>query len=182
MRQELKPLDPPFSDEVAGLLANYPQRDGYLLSLFRTFANSPRFLGRAVPNLLDPGSPLAMREREIVILRITANLGCEYEWGVHVTAFGAHVGLNEDQIAATRTGGPDAACWSDAEALLIRCVDALCKDGRIAGDTLAAFQEAWSFDQQLEILALAGTYHTVSFVANTANLAPEPFGARFPAG
>jgi hypothetical protein len=43
------------------------------------------------------------------------------------------------------------------------------------------FQEAWTLEQQLEILALCGAYHTVSFVANTAQLPPEPFGVRFPA-
>lgn len=30
------------------------------------------------------------------------------------------------------------------------------------------------------VLALCGNYHTVSFVANTAELAGESWGARFP--
>jgi hypothetical protein len=30
---------------------------------------------------------LSMRQREIVINRVTALCGCEYEWGVHIAFF-----------------------------------------------------------------------------------------------
>lgn len=53
----------------------------YLLQLFRVFANSPRFLKKGALNLLDKDSPLTLRQREIVILRVCANNDCEYEWG-----------------------------------------------------------------------------------------------------
>ncbi|MDF1722500.1 MAG: hypothetical protein P1U65_17645, partial [Minwuia sp.] len=33
---------------------------------------------------------------------------------------------------------------------------------------------------QLEVMALCGTYHTISQVANVAQLPPEAFAARFP--
>src|SRR5690606_21546396 len=121
-------------------------------------------------------SPLPLRQREIVILRVTANLDCEYEWGVHVAAFAKQAGLSSEQIAATRLGGAGEPCWSGEEALLLRSVDDLCAEGRVSDASLPAFQARWSLEQQLEILALCGAYHTVSFVANTARLAPEPFG------
>ena len=35
-------------------------------------------------------------------------------------------------------------------------------------------------EAQLEVLALVGNYHTISFVAKTAELTPELFAARFP--
>lgn len=41
------------------------------------------------------------REREIVIDRTCARCGCEYEWGVHVAAFGSAVGLTPDQLEET---------------------------------------------------------------------------------
>ena len=74
MATRLEPLNPPFCPDVAAALAGYPQPRGHLLALFRTFANSRRFLKKGVPNLLDPASPLSLRIREIVILRFTANL------------------------------------------------------------------------------------------------------------
>jgi hypothetical protein len=47
--------------------------------------------------------------------------------------------------------------------------------------TAKVFEATWTLEQQLEILALCGNYHTVAFVANTARLPPVAFAARFPA-
>jgi alkylhydroperoxidase family enzyme len=176
----LSPLTDPIPPGAAEILKRYPQRGGYLLTLFRTFANSVRFLEKGVPNLLDDKSPLSLRQREIVILRVTARRDCEYEWGVHVAAFARQAGFSAEQVEATCRLGPGAPCWAPEEGLLIQAVDDLCDTGRIAGPVLEGFQMTWTVEQQLEILALCGAYHTVSFVANTAQLAPEPFGSRFP--
>lgn len=180
MTHSLTPVEEPYAPEVAQILSTYPQRDGYILKLFRVFAHSTRFLKKGVANLLDRESPLPMRLREIVILRVTANNDCEYEWGVHVAAFGEHVKFTPEQIQATRLGDHTAACWSGEESLLIQVVDELCATGRVQDETFSRFQQAFSVEQQLEILALCGNYHTVSFVANTARLDGEPFAVKFP--
>lgn len=181
MSARLRPVADPLDAAIATALEHYPRRDGYLLQLFRVFANSLRFVRKGTVNLLDRDSPLPMRQREIVILRICANNHCEYEWGVHVTAFADHVKLTAEQVRATRLLGADAPCWSSDERLLLAAVDELCGVGRIRPDTYAMISERWNEAQQLEILALAGNYHTVSFVANTADLPLEGFAARFPA-
>jgi alkylhydroperoxidase family enzyme len=176
----LTPLEQPYPPEAAEILKTYPQQGGYLLTLFRTFANSVRFLKKGVANLLDAESPLSLRQREIVILRTTANRNCEYEWGVHVAAFAKRAEFTDEQVRATRLEDSTAPCWSAEEQLLIRAVDELCSHSRIEAGTLARVQETLTREQQLEVLALVGNYHTVSFVANTARLAPESFAARFP--
>jgi alkylhydroperoxidase family enzyme len=178
----LRPLVEPYAAEVAAALAQYPTQNGYLLSLFRTFANSLRFLRKGVPNLLDKASPLALRLREITILRVTARLGCEYEWGVHVAIFASAARLDAAQVAATCAAAVEPRLWTATEAMLIAAIDQLCDQGRMDEATRAAFATAFSLEQQLEILALCGAYHTVSYVANLAHLPPEPFAARFPAG
>ncbi len=180
MPSTLAPIEPPYEPEVANLLSSYPQRGGVLLTLFKTFANSARFLKKGVPNLLDADSPLALREREIVILRVTARKNCEYEWGVHVAAFAKQAGFTEAQVAATRLDAATAPVWSEAEQRLIRAVDELCDTATLSEKTLVDFQNDWSVPQQLEILAVCGAYNTVSLVANVARLPGEPFGARFP--
>lgn len=180
MHRKLRPLEPPFAEDVAAALARYPQRDGYLLSLFRTFANSLRFLKKGAPNLLDDDSPLPVRLREIVILRVTARNGCEYEWGIHARLFAKAAALTPEQIDATCRGAADAACWSSDEGLLVRLLDELCDRGGASAGTMEAAEAVWSAEQLLEIFALAGAYHTVSFVANSAGLAPEAFAKRFP--
>jgi alkylhydroperoxidase family enzyme len=180
MSNRLAPLAEPWPEAIATALAAYPAPDGYLLALFRTFANSKRFLKKAVPNLLDKGSPLPLRIREIVILRTTANKNCEYEWGVHVRIFADGARLTPERVAATRSSAIDPALWSAAEAGLLAAIDRLCADGYLDDAIQARFEGDWTLEQQLEILALVGTYHTISFVANVARLPGEPFGARFP--
>lgn len=180
MNHYLTPVEPPFSPEIAEIFTTYPQRNGYILKLFRVFANSRRFLKKGVPNLLDKASPLSLRAREIVILRVTANRACAYEWGVHVTAFSAAAGFTSDQIHATHQAGGDAPCWSAEEGLLIRVVDEICASANLSETTRAEFQSLWTAEQQLEIIALCGTYHTISSVANIARIEAEDFAAKFP--
>lgn len=180
MTNRLRPISEPFQPDVATALAAYPQQDGYILSLFRTFANSLRFLRKGVPNLLDRESPLSLRIREIVILRVTANKNCEYEWGVHVSIFAAAAKFSQAQIEATRSGPIDPDLWSEPEAYLLKAIDSLCSTGRIEDNLITQFESDWTKEQQLEIFALCGAYHTISFVANTARLPNEPFGALFP--
>lgn len=179
MPEYLQPIKEPYSKEIAEILSGYPQSDGYILSLFRVFANSVRFLRKGVLNLLDTDSPVSLRVREIVILRVTANRCCEYEWGVHVSIFAQQAGFSDAQIHATHAAGPEAEVWSIEEGLLIRVVDELCVSGSLKDDTARAFATTWTAAQQLEILALCGNYHTVSFVANVARLEGEEFAARF---
>ena len=176
----LSPVEPPFDPEIGDQLAKYPSSDGYILSLFRTFANSHRFLRKGVPNLLDRQSPLSLRTREITILRVTANRSCEYEWGVHVAYFAKAAKLTPEQVRATRLGSPDEDIWNEKDQTLIRFIDELCATGAPTSETLKHIQTDWTKEQQLEILALCGTYTTISMVANTAGLPPEPFAARFP--
>ncbi|MEM1230320.1 MAG: carboxymuconolactone decarboxylase family protein [Pseudomonadota bacterium] len=172
----LTPRPEPYPPEIAGMLERYPRGpDGRLLSLFRVFAQSARFLGgRGPANLLDAASPLSLRERELVILRVTARARCSYEWGVHVAAFAQRAGLTATQITATAQRDASADCWEPQEILLLRCVDALCDGADLPAELKAPFQDHWSLAQQLEITALCGTYQTIAMVANLAALAPEP--------
>ena len=50
----LKALVAPFHPEASKILSQFPSRDGYLLKLFRMWANSPRHLQKfASSSLLD---------------------------------------------------------------------------------------------------------------------------------
>ncbi len=182
MKHVLKPIDQPYAPEIAEIFSRYPQdKDGYILKLFRVFANSKRFLTtKGALNLLDDKSPLSIHEREIVILRVTSNCNCEYEWGVHVTTFSRAAQLTNEQVRATRLEVDSVDCWTENESLLINCVDQLCSGAKIKDNNYEKFQEQWNLEQQLEILALCGNYHLISFIANSARIKPEPGVARFP--
>ncbi|MFO1082396.1 MAG: carboxymuconolactone decarboxylase family protein [Reyranellaceae bacterium] len=173
----------PYEPAIAEALARIMPPGVPPLLLFRTLARSPRVFAKLFAGgLLDPG-PLALRQREIVIDRTTARLGCEYEWGVHVAFFAERAGLNAAQVAATTaTTGADSAeaGWSADEQALLDLVDDLVDRhtiGPATWDRLAAHFDA---AQILEAIALVGYYHTISFLCRGLDLPPEPYAARFP--
>ena len=150
------------------------------LSLFTTLARDRRLFFKFFNSgLLDRGH-LTIRQREIVIDRVTASCGAEYEWGVHVSVFAAKAGLTEEQITSLTLGGPEDACWTDADRLLIRLCDNLHEDCTVDDALWAELTGHYSDEALLELLMLAGTYRTVSYLVNSLRLPPEPGAARFP--
>src|SRR5204863_7731210 len=117
------PASPPYEPAIAEALQRIMPPGVEPLLLFRTMARSPPVFAKMFAGgLLDKG-PLSLRQREIVIDRTTARLGCEYEWGVHVAFFAERVGFTPEHVAATVTGPSDAACWTPEEQALMALVD-----------------------------------------------------------
>jgi alkylhydroperoxidase family enzyme len=151
------------------------------LALFTTLARVPRIWDRfRAGSLLDRG-PVSLRHREIVIDRTCARCGCAYEWGAHVAFFAARVSLTPAQIRATVHGDADDPAWADDERVLIRMVDELHDSATLSDELWNLLAQRFSVEQILELIALVGFYHTVSFFANGLRLPAEPYGASFPA-
>ena len=176
----IAPAAPPYEPAIAEALGRIMPPGVAPLLLFRTMARSPRVFAKMFAGgLLDKG-PLSLRQREIVIDRTTARLGCEYEWGVHVALFAAKVGFGETEIAATVTGAPDAACWSAPEQALVGLVDDLVDRRTLADATWTTLRTHFDEAQILEAITLVGYYHTISFLCRGLSLPLEAWSARFP--
>jgi alkylhydroperoxidase family enzyme len=176
----VEPVAPPFPEELQAVLDRLMPPGVPPLTLFTTLARVPRIWERfRAGSLLDRG-PVSLRHREIVIDRTCARCGCAYEWGVHVAFFGARVALTAEQVHATAHGDADDPAWNDDERLLIRLVDELHDTATISEALWEALAATFSVEQILELIALVGFYHTVSFFANGLRLAPEKFAAAFP--
>jgi alkylhydroperoxidase family enzyme len=172
--------EPPYEPQIAAELERIMPKGVPPLLLFRTLARSPRIFARMFAGgLLDKG-PLSLRQREIVIDRTTARLGCEYEWGVHIAFFAERAGLSTEQTAATVTGASDAACWAADEQALIAVVDDLVDRRTISDHTWRRLTAHFDEAQILEAIALVGYYHTISFVCRGLELPLESYAARFP--
>jgi alkylhydroperoxidase family enzyme len=128
--------------------------------------------------LLDRGH-LTIRQREIVIDRITAACGAEYEWGVHVTAYAHKAGFTDEQLASLTNGTPDDSCWSADERVLLRLCDSLQEHCTVEDELWADLVMHYRDEAILELLMLAGTYRTVSYLVNALRLPAEPGAARF---
>jgi len=176
----ITPLEPPYSEAVAAALERIMPAGVSPLVLFRTLAVNERvFLRLMAGGLLDRGS-ITLREREIVIDRTCARCGAEYEWGVHVAFFGERVGFTEREIAGTCAADPAASGFAPREQLLLRLVDELHDTARVSDALWQELRAAWSEAQLIELVALVGFYHLISFAANALRLPLESYGARFP--
>ena len=177
----IAPAEAPYATAIAAELERIMPAGVEPLILFRTLARNPRIFARMFAGgLLDEGA-LSLRQREIVIDRTTARLGCEYEWGVHVAFFAQRAGLDAAQVAATVQGVAEAPCWTEEEQALIAAIDDLVDRHAIAPAVWTGLTTYFDETQILEVIALVGYYHTISFLCRALDLPLEGYAARFPA-
>ena len=179
----IEPLEPPYPDAVGETLRRMMPPDTEPLKLFRTVARNEHVLERfrTIGAYLLNFGKLDPADREIVLHRTCARCGCEYEWGVHAAVFARGVGLSDEQLVATVSGDADDPVWSARQSLLVRLADELHDDADVSGQLWAGLAAHWTEEQLIELIAVAGFYHLVSFTANAARVELESFGERFPA-
>jgi 4-carboxymuconolactone decarboxylase len=181
----IAPLEPPYEPGIETMLRKWMPPDSALepLRLFRTLGRHPELTARMRPlgaGILGHGL-VEPRLREVMIDRTCARCGAEYEWGVHVVAFGSAVGLSDEQLAATANGGPDDPIWSEAERAVLRLADELHDTADVCVATFEALRQHFSEEQILELVVTSGWYHTISFVIKAARVEPESWAATFEA-
>lgn len=175
----IAPLEAPFDSAVSETFARFLPPGMESLNLFRTQAHNPRVLQRMFAgNLLDQGA-ISQRARELVILRTCALCRCEYEWGVHVALFSTAAGLNQADVAATLAHNHADNGLPACEAVLLMAVDELHETSNLSDQLWQQLLEHYCSAQILEIIALVGNYHAVSFTANAARVELEEFAPRF---
>ena len=183
-------LTPPYDPDVqAGLTLMHPKDSPVEpLKLFRTIArhlpmgNAMGAIGRFMlgRNTTEAAS-FDLRMRELVIDRVTARCNCEYEWGVHVAAYGEKAQLTKEQVYSLVHGSGSDACWSEKDKVVLDLVDQLHDSGQVSDETWAALAAHYSQNTLLELLVLAGWYHAISYLANGARTELEAWAPRFPA-
>jgi alkylhydroperoxidase family enzyme len=179
------PLEPPYPEEIERMLAKWmgPIQDRDPLRLFRTLSIHGELASRmGVLGAGLLGHPrVTPREREIVIERITARCGAEYEWGVHAEVFGENVGLSQAQLAATAHGAPDDPVWSEQDRLLLRLADEIHETACLSDALWSELIERWSAEELIELVVTAGWYRVIAALVNTIRPELESWAARFPA-
>jgi len=175
----IAPIEPPYPADVQSAF-DVVMRGAPPLLLFRTVAHNPRVLQRMMAGgLLDRGS-IALRARELMILRTCARCGAAYEWGVHVATFAAKAGIDERQQRSTVHGTPEEDCWDADDAIVLRLADRLHETNDVDDTLWAEAAARFSAPQLVELVMLAGLYHAVAYLVNALRVAPEPFAPGFP--
>lgn len=155
------PLRPDELDEVQKqFLKPFTDRKGRFPNIFGT-------LCRHMP-LLDAWSEFGlytMRSsqvdpilREVLVLRTSRNVDCDYEWHHH-EHIGRSVGLTDEQIAQIRKG----QTMDDADQnLMVRCADDLTKANELSDDTWRAMIERFGFGYTLDVVFTVGAYSALA--------------------
>jgi 4-carboxymuconolactone decarboxylase len=186
----IEPLAPPYTPELEALLARMtPPGAPSILALFRVLAHNPELATRSTGwggYLLGRRASLPLRDREVVINRVCARCGAQYEWGVHVAAFGEAAGFSPEQNAAiadadlTRHAqGSRNSPLTERDRLLVEMADELHGTATVSDALWPRLAAVWSPPQLIELLMLAGWYHAISYVCNAARVPLEGWAARW---
>jgi hypothetical protein len=171
-------LEPPYAPDVKAIF-DAIMKGSEPLILFRTMATSERAWRKfREGSLLDRG-PLSLREREIVIDRKPRHSRIVNTNGV-LTSRSSQVKFTDEQIAATKNGDANSACWSEPKRALIAAVDALHEHATLSKAEFDRLRKHYNDEKIREILLLCGRYRTISYLANALDLPLEPTAARFP--
>ncbi len=153
---------PPPHERPAGRdPTSQPEWDGHVPQrLFAAFATQPKL---AAPFLALCGALmelLAPRLRELVALRVSAVLDCEYSWTGHVQVSlfedaRAPAALTKADIAAV--AGAGAAAFGGADTDILIGVDEILRDGALSETSLTALAK-----DAVSVQIAVGTYRTIA--------------------
>jgi alkylhydroperoxidase family enzyme len=182
----IAPLAPPYDADLQALLAKMtPPGAPEVLALFRVLAHHPVLAERMTGwggFLLGRKALLPLRDREVVIDRVCARCGAEYEWGVHVAAFSEAAGFTPAQTRAIADPSADDASLAERDRLLVQMVDELHERSDVSDTLWSELARHWTQPQLVELLMLAGWYRAISYVCNAARVPLERWAARFAVG
>ena len=99
---------------------------------------------------------LDARQRELLVLRVAARRGAEYEWNQHVH-IARDLDFTDDEIERIAEG-PHAADWSPLEAALLRAVDELLADAEITEGTWSELAGELDRHQLMDLVFTVGAY------------------------
>jgi 4-carboxymuconolactone decarboxylase len=182
----IAPIEPPYEPDLEAALMKWmpPNAEVEPLKLFRTFFVHDELARRMLPlgaGILGRTARVPAPLREVMILRTSAMAGAEYEWGVHVVAFGRPLGLTDEQLESTVNGAWEDPCWDADQSAVFRLADELHTTSTVSAELWEALAARFDLAQILELLITAGWYHAIAYVGNGAAIELEPWAARFPA-
>lgn len=173
-------LDPPDWTPAIRTMLDPSGNGRPVANVYRTYAQHPALYAprQVLSEYIRTRSTLSPRVREMLILRIGFLCQSAYEWAAHARA-GRAAGLSADEIRRIAEG--PAAGWSPDDAAILRAVDEMFNDDRVAMGTLATLATRFDRRQLLDVLITAGGYRMVSMSLNTFGVAPEPNSEPLPA-
>ena len=118
-------------------------------------------------------STIAVRPRELIVLRVAWLQKCHYEWHYHV-GYALKAGLTMDQIAAIRDGW-QSPVWDgqDEDRAVLRAVDELIETSRMSDETYAALAVHFGKEQIMDFVFTVGNYVMLGWAIATFGVPVE---------
>lgn len=120
---------------------------------------------------LMPFGSLPRAESELVILRVAALRGSDYELRQH-RRIARGAGLSREQIAAVESESADGD-WTDRQRAILAAVDQLVLTRDVDDDTWARLAEYLDDRQLVELVLLAGHYDMLAAAIRALRIPPE---------
>jgi 4-carboxymuconolactone decarboxylase len=141
--------------------------NGQPLNVHKLMANHPKLLAEwwSLRQHVVSGGALGIRNAELVILRTAVNMRCWYEWASHVER-GLKNGLSMEEIERV-VDGPEHPDWSENDSLIIRAVDELENEHKIAPATCERLENTNGRQAVLDLIATRATYVMLGNMLNT---------------
>lgn len=144
-------------------------------NVFRVLFHSPR-VGKAMQGLLYAqlfDAAFDGRLRELVIMRIGWNTGCDYEWAQHwFTAIKAF-GCSEEDLLAVREWRTSPRLGA-VERAVLAATDETLATGTISPETWELCQQHLGTTQaRLELVTVIATWHAISLILRCLNVPLE---------
>jgi alkylhydroperoxidase family enzyme len=119
-------------------------------------------------------STIAVRPRELIVLRTAWRQKCEYEWHYHV-GYALTAGLTMEEIAAIRDGW-QSEVWDgkDEDRAVLRAVDDLIDSQRIGDTTWDALSEHFDRRQLMDLVFTVGNYVMLGWAVASFGIPVEP--------
>lgn len=166
-----KPRIPPleqkdWSPEAAELMKPF-LKQGRIFNIFKTLTNHPELAKRwmVFANHILGKSTLAVRERELIILRIGYLCQSGYEWGQHVL-IARQARMTDAEIRSRKTG-PTTPGLSELDRLLLQATDELHADAHVSDPTWAGLSKLLNTKQMMDVVFTVGQYNLVSMALNS---------------
>ena len=120
---------------------------------------------------LMPGGKLPRIDTELVILRVAAVRGSDYEFNHH-SLLGRRAGLMSDDIERVRLGAA-APGWNDRQSLLLRVTESLLEERDLDDALWSELRAAEDERGCIELLLLVGHYDMLATTLHTLRVQPE---------
>ena len=180
------PLTPPYAPDTEAMLKRWmpPGAPFEPLTLFRSLAKNDELM-TAMRGLgsyfLGPKSILPIRLREMLILRTCSKAACEYEWGVHVTAFAREASLSSVDIQELTFGAAESPHWPALEQSVLSACDQLVETATVSPSAREKLKAHFDDATILAIICLVGWYRLIAGLANSVCEQAEPWADTFSA-